>query len=227
MRYMTGQLPVARVSLSPNTIHIWRAWLCQGVDFAASVLSGEELQRGNRFLREEDRRRFCLARAFLRLILAHYLPVRPMQIQFRTGPHGKLYLADNPIPLQFNLSHSKELALYAVTLHQEVGIDVEWINPERPILPLAARFFTPAQSQSISALSDQEQLAAFYHLWTRKEAYLKALGVGLSGLSHLLPEDDTMCVTSLALAPQYAGAVALVGENSPVSVEICHFEISY
>ena len=87
--------------------------------------------------------------------------------------------------------------MYAVTLDQEVGIDIEWMNPEVEIQPLVSRFFTPQEQEAFLALPLDQQLTGFYRLWTRKEAYLKAQGWGLAGLSRTMPESDPGMVMSL------------------------------
>ena len=116
-----------KLPLLENQVHIWRAGL-NSQEFLPEVISPEELQRGNRFLRDQHRRRFCQSRTFLRIILSKYLAIPANRIQFREGAHGKLYLLDhlNPHRLQFNLSHSEDLALYVVAMNDEVGIDIEW-----------------------------------------------------------------------------------------------------
>jgi 4'-phosphopantetheinyl transferase len=218
--------PPKIVSIVSGEVHVWRGLLEEGAGFPAETLSNEELQRGQRFLREEHRRRFCQARAFLRRILAYYLRIDPALIRFREGPHGKLYLNSSLQQLQFNVSHSRDLALYAVTVGQEVGIDIEWMNPEVEIQPLVSRFFTPQEQQAFAALPTDQQLTAFYHLWTRKEAYLKAQGWGLAGLSRTMPESDPGIVMSLEPASEYAGALALTETNSLIANQISYFEIN-
>jgi len=225
MNDIVWQKPKEIINLQPNEIHIWLAGLTDWADFPQDVLNADELQRGRRFVREEDRRSFCLARAFLRMILAHYLPIQPRRLVFREGSHGKLYLQPNPTQLQFNLSHSKDLALYAVTLNQEIGIDIEWIKPAFAIQPLAQRFFTQEESQTLLTLPKTRQAPAFFQLWTRKEAYLKALGLGLSGLSHALT-DAPRSITNLAIAPEYASAVALVPPSRLDIATFYHFSIN-
>jgi 4'-phosphopantetheinyl transferase len=195
------------------------------VDLPLAILSPDELERGRRFLREEHQRRFCLARAFLRWILSRYLPIAPEELQFRKGPHGKLYLAQNAgIPIQFNMSHSRDLALYAVILDREIGIDVEWMDADLLVQPLAARYLTPSQYREFLATPDQaiQRSAAFYRLWTRKEAYLKALGLGLSGLSQAGEREEIDgFVADLDPGPGYAAAWALTGSVEVVPQTVC------
>ena len=103
-------------------------------------------------MREEHRRRYCLARIFLRKILARYLKTAPAAIVFRQAAHGKLYLATSPIALQFNMTHSQDFALCAVTLNQEIGIDMEWMNPNLAVSSLVNHFFTPQEQQFFGSL---------------------------------------------------------------------------
>jgi 4'-phosphopantetheinyl transferase len=222
MNKITWQTPPAKLHLDANAVHVWRYCLNEWSADTA-VLSAAEQRRGQRFLREEHRRQFCMARAYLRIILAKYLSLAPAQIQFREGPHGKLYLLDHQPPLQFNLSHSGDLALYAVTLADEVGIDVEWMNPEIEISPLMARFYTPAECQSITEMPPEQQKPAFYQVWTRKEAYLKALGLGLSGLSQTLVQEPSLMVQDINPARDYAGAIALTNRSNRHNLPITYF----
>lgn len=226
MNQIAWQNASACTGLVPDAVHIWRASLGAEVDFAASLLSAAERQRGDRFLQQQHRRRFRLARAFLRLILARYLPIPPAQIAFREGAHGKVYLSDDQAPLQFNLSHSGDLAVYAVTLSREIGVDIEWMDPKIAAEPLAARFFTPGECDVLAALSGHAQTRAFYQLWTRKEAYLKALGLGLSGLSQTMAGADTGAVMCFEPAPQYAGAVVLTGSPDFTATRLDCFQIN-
>ncbi len=218
--------PPKIISIVSGEVHVWRGLLEEGAGFPVEILSSEELQRSQRFLREKHRRRFCQARVFLRQILAHYLHIDPILIGFREGPHGKLYLNNTLQRLQFNVSHSRDLALYAVTFDQEVGIDIEWMDPELEIRPLVSRFFTPREQQAFVELPPDQQLTAFYRLWTRKEAYLKAQGRGLAGLSQTMSESDPEVVMNLEPAPEYAGALALTKPNSLLTHQISYFKLN-
>jgi 4'-phosphopantetheinyl transferase len=223
MNSITWQSPPDAIDLKSGEIHIWRAWLNSASEFRAEILTDAEIQRGKRFIRELDQQRFCRARGFLRDILARYLQVDPKTIRFREGSHGKLYL-EGEQRLQFNVSHSKELALYALTLDQEVGVDTEWMSPDLEVHPLVQRFFTPEECQAILKLPPGQQLHAFYQQWTRKEAYLKAQGWGLSGLSHPMPKVDAGMIMSLDPAQGYAGAVALTQPNSLIVCQMRYFK---
>jgi 4'-phosphopantetheinyl transferase len=148
-----------------------------------AVLTPDEAARADRYHFARDRRRFTVARATLRRILAHYLQRDPSDLRFDYNPYGKPALAGESTTagdLGFNLSHSADLALLAVTRGLEVGIDVESVRLEIDRLNLARRFFGPAETAALLALPPEQQVGAFYACWTRKEAYLKARGSGLS-----------------------------------------------
>jgi hypothetical protein len=139
--------------------------------------------------------------------------IAPAAIVFRQAVHGKPYLATSPIALQFNMTHSQDLALYAVTLNQEIiGIDLEWINPDLAVSPLVSRFFTTQEQQFFSLLSVEQQRSAFYRLWTQKEAWLKATGIGLNGLEQMAKVPLTALTINFTPAP---GFIAALGVTVP------------
>jgi 4'-phosphopantetheinyl transferase len=146
------------------------------------TLAPDEIERAGRFRFERDRRRFIVGRGVLRAILGRYLAVEPRLISFLYGKRGKPRLADEfDIPaLQFNLAHSGELALYAFGLGRRIGIDVEYVRPLSDAEEISARFFSSRENDALRALPQDQRLAAFYRCWTRKEAYLKAIGDGLA-----------------------------------------------
>jgi 4'-phosphopantetheinyl transferase len=146
------------------------------------LLSDDELSRAGRFAFARDRDRFIVAHARLRQILAAYLGARPTEIRFGHGPAGKPYLAA-PVghrPLGFNLSHSGDLALYAVAWDRRVGIDVEDARRERAFRDIAKSVFSARERAELAALPDERRRERFYTIWTRKEAFIKALGEGMS-----------------------------------------------
>jgi 4'-phosphopantetheinyl transferase len=170
-----------------GAVHIWRINLLQPeavVQQLAQTLAEDEVQRAQRFRFEQDRRRFVVGRGQLRSILSHYLGSTPSSMQFAYSPKGKPSLAGLPVnlmgdALQFNISHSHELALCAISMGREVGIDVEYLRSMPEAESLAKRFFAEAEHALIQALPIEEQAHAFFRLWTAKEAYLKATGQGL------------------------------------------------
>lgn len=196
--------------ICPDEIHIWQADLSRWDSSVLAMLSTKEQGRGRRFIRPEHQRRFMMARGALRQILAKYLALAPGKIRFIENNKGKIYLEDYP-QLQFNVTHSQDLALYAVNIENEIGIDLEWINPNLAVQPLLERFFSATEQQSVLGLPISQQVTAFYQLWTRKEASLKALGLGLSGLTD--PNLQLPQALNLELATQFAAAVACMGRD--------------
>jgi 4'-phosphopantetheinyl transferase len=182
-------VPPESLALKIDEVHIWRAPLDAGenaLERYERFLSSDERERAERFIFQKHRRRFIVARAVLRLLLGRYLNQEPDRIRFVYGPEGKPALADTSEGcVQFNLSHSEALALYAFTRGREVGIDLEWMNPRVAFEELAERFFTSGEASTLRTLPDHAREPAFFACWTRKEAYMKAIGKGLS-----LPTQD-------------------------------------
>lgn len=166
-------------------IDLWRVRLgkSEGNDQdLRSILASQELDRADRFRFPHLRNDFVLSHAALRTILARYLKVPPQDIRFYTGEYGKPEISSplNHTNLQFNLSHSGEWAIIAVTQDRAVGVDVEKFRSDVNHLDLAHRYFSEREYQSLLALPVDERESAFFICWTRKEAFLKALGEGLS-----------------------------------------------
>jgi 4'-phosphopantetheinyl transferase len=146
------------------------------------LLIDDETARAERFVFARDRRRFVVARGVLRELLGAYLGCPPGEVRFVYGPAGKPALAP-PLAaagLEFNVSHSGELALYAVGLHRPLGVDVEQVRELDELEALAERNFSSAERRALLALPPAERPAGFFACWTRKEAFIKALGEGLS-----------------------------------------------
>ncbi len=173
-------------SLAHNETHIWLASLDNAetsLERFADCLSLAERDRAARFKFPADRTRYLIAHAALRSILAMYLSVQPGEIEFSSGPVGKPKLAHSfaGSEIEFNLSHSGELALIAVTRGREVGVDVERIQQDFAFESIARRFFTSREVAALHALPPDLQREAFYKCWTSKEALMKGKGLGVSG----------------------------------------------
>lgn len=168
-----------------NAVHlIWvdadRSITEGGLDL--SHLSADERERADRYHRLVDRNRFIAARLHLRRLLGSFLDAAAADIKFVSGAHGKPQLADQFLSedIRFNLAHSEEMAVFAIAFGSDVGVDVEHIRPNVRYREIARRMFAPGESAQLDALNDEEAMAAFYRCWTRKEAYVKATGAGLT-----------------------------------------------
>jgi 4'-phosphopantetheinyl transferase len=175
--------PVAE--LAAGEVHIWRARLEQPEPVREScraLLSDDELARAAKFYFEKDRHHFIVSHGMLRQTLAPYAGLAPRELQFRTEKNGKPVLAGNgrPDSLKFNLSHSGELALLAITSGEIVGVDVERHRPDFAGEAIADRFFSAEEAGKLRTLPEEQKVEAFFNCWTRKEAYVKAIGEGLS-----------------------------------------------
>ncbi len=143
-------------------------------------LSTDERQRAARFVFPRDRDRFVAGRAFLRLLLAQYLATDPASLRFRYGPHGKPALEDEQGGVSFNLAHAGSLAVCALTRGSDVGVDVERLRPIPDAGAVARSFFSPRETAELASVPEPARHRAFFDAWTRKEAFLKALGDGLA-----------------------------------------------
>jgi 4'-phosphopantetheinyl transferase len=152
----------------------------RGLEGLKQLLSIDELDRAGRFHFERDRYRFSVARGALRAILGRYLNIGPRAIAFDYGPQGKPSLAMATPGLRFNVSHSKDLALIAISYGRELGVDVEFVRYLAQGARMSERFFSPREVETLRSLPEHLQERAFFACWTRKEAYIKARGGGLS-----------------------------------------------
>ncbi|MCM3904411.1 MAG: 4'-phosphopantetheinyl transferase superfamily protein [Pyrinomonadaceae bacterium] len=150
------------------------------LDQMRSTLSTDEQVRANRFHFERDREHFIIARGLLRTILATYVDAEPAQINFSYSAYGKPALTTNPSSLSFNLSHSHGHCLLAVVSGRQVGVDIEMLRDDLAHEEIAERYFSPREASRFRALPKQLYTAAFFNCWTRKEAFVKAHGKGLS-----------------------------------------------
>jgi 4'-phosphopantetheinyl transferase len=222
--------------LRNGEVHVWRTGLnVQASDFEQlrRILSPDERARADRFHFEVDRRRGIIGRGYLRLLLGQILDMPANALQFQYDEFGKPGL----IPaqqgtLQFNLSHSGEQILIAITTSRAVGVDVEQIRTDLDPDGIATQFFSAGEREILASLPEPARYLAFFTCWTRKEAYLKAKGVGLSlpldqfDVSFLPDDEPRLLATrpdpleaqnwrlwALDLPSGYAGALAVSGSE--------------
>ena len=163
-------------------MHVWRVDLEQPEDVVQkfrATLENDEVFRADRFHFEKDRRAFTVSRGFLRHVIGRYLGTNPEAVRFSYGPYGKPAL-NGDTALRFNMSHSRAVGLVAVTQAREIGVDVEYIRADFATEDIARRFFSPCEVEAFNELPNAQQVSAFFKCWTRKEAYIKAIGRGLS-----------------------------------------------
>ena len=173
--------------LTGGDVHVWLASLDQPaarVQLLAATLSADEQERAARFHFEKDRARYIAGRGLLRIILASYTNIEPPDLQFSYGPYGKpaLAAAQNAAMLQFNLAHAQGLVLYALIRERAIGIDIEQVRPIADLEQLAGRFFSRRENAVLGSLAPDEKQETFFSYWVRKEACLKAVGIGLAGV---------------------------------------------
>ena len=173
---MLWQTPKVFPLLQPNQVHIWRAQLKRNEKDFIGLLNSQEKLRASKFIAPQAKKNFIVARGILRQLLGKYLGVKPQDLLLHQNRYGKLYLDSS---LQFNISHSQDLGLFAFTQHHAIGVDIEFIRTDFECVAIAQRFFSPTECSSLLALPADHQVAAFFHCWSRKEAFIKALGKGL------------------------------------------------
>ena len=230
--------PVHHLTLGANDVHVWRAPLDQSpsiLERLYSLLSEDEKERARRFHFEIDRQHFIVARGCLRTLLSGYLRLPPAELQFQYGSYGKPQLTTQNAqqqPLNFNVAHAGSLALFAFTRIGDIGVDLEHIRPEFTGDDIARRFFSANEIAELNELSPELRIKGFFDCWTRKEAFIKAIGIGLS-LSldqfdvSLGPADEPKLLTTrwdqteagrwslktLDVGPDYVAALAVAGHG--------------
>ncbi|MEW6240627.1 MAG: 4'-phosphopantetheinyl transferase superfamily protein [Chloroflexota bacterium] len=225
------QIPPADIQMERHQADIWRVAPtvpADSVPLFESALSADESQRAARFHFDTDRLRFITAYTSLRRILARYLQCDPRDLNFSANAYGKPFLPDHEI--DFNLSHSGEYALIAVTRGRKIGVDVEFIRDDIELESLAARHFSPREVSELLALPLKQRVVGFFNCWTRKEAYIKAQGLGLSlpldsfdvslgeparlrGTRPDAKEASRWSLHSLDVGSNYAAALAVEGDG--------------
>ncbi len=229
--------PPSNLVLRHNEVHVWRADLeaeAARVQNLRAMLSPDEVARADCFRFQPDQERFIIARGLLRVILGRYLELEPGQLHFSYSSYGKPALTNGVGQeiFNFNMSHSHQLALYAVTRGRKIGVDLENIRTDFACEEIAERFFAPAEKTRLRAIVPEMKHEAFFNGWTRKEAYIKARGQGLAFPLHqfevsLTPgepaalldvagdffETSRWTLRELEPGPDYAAALAVEGRD--------------
>ncbi len=222
-------------ALPSGEVHVWRMELdlpAERVEALGRSLSAEEWTRANRFHFDRDRQHFIMARGLLRSLLGRYISHEPEHVAITYGIYGKPELLPNGgRNLSFNVSHAGDQALMAFTPDQQIGVDIEAKRPLPDLETIAAQFFSPHEQAALRSLPLEDRVDAFYNIWTRKEAFIKATGYGLmfplDQFDVSLGPNDPACLltirashqlaahwtlTSLVAASGYAAALAVDGK---------------
>jgi len=239
---MTFYLPPWNSSLEHpllrgDDLHVWRAVLDQPasvVQSFLSILSSDERRRSGNYYFPKDRDSFVIARGVLRTLLGRYLNMQPDQLRFCYGAQGKpgLTVPSGTDQIRFSVSHAHKLALCALTRNREIGVDVEYVREDLANTEIAERFFSRREAAMLRALPIERRAEGFFNCWTRKEAYVKARGMGLSlpldqfdvsvgpgeGAAILSTQESSKealawSLRDLAPAHGYVGALAVAGGN--------------
>jgi 4'-phosphopantetheinyl transferase len=227
------------VRIADSDIHIWQVWT-GGPDAAIRelqmLLSPDERERANRFRFEHLRWAFTVRRGALRILLGRYLGVRPEELIYEHVANGKP-LVRSPLGIEFNTSRTEGLAVFAFARSLEIGVDVERIRPIPDKHAIAQRFFCAEEAAELASLPESQHDLAFHLCWTRKEAYIKAIGQGLSApldafrvtlrpeeparFIHILQDPGLTrewALHNLTLTSGYAAALAYRGAERDVTV---------
>lgn len=218
-------------------IDIWQVDLdsdTTSVDQFFETLSKDEKNRAIGFRFSKDRDHFVFSRGWLRKVIGRYFNIEANAVRFRYNEFGKPFLDIENNPFRFNVSHSRGVGLIAVTIGQEIGVDIEFIDRDLDILGIAQSVFSPIEIAALKALETKERTGAFFEAWARKEAFLKAIGQGfsyppdlfefsavtdehsISFRTNMQHEDRIWSVTLLPLGCGYSAAVAVEGQSGSV-----------
>lgn len=217
-------------SINPGTfeVHIWSIYVSQSrqsISNLQSILTPIEQNRANGYQLPKPRDTFITSRGYLRIILSKYLQIEPAKIEFAYTAKGKPYIVSNS-NLEFNLSHSADLVVYAITKNRPIGIDLEYLRNFPDGVKIATRFFAPEEAEFIRNCPETLQSLAFFQGWTSKEAMLKATGEGIAdGLAKLIVELNPFLPPRLlnSSAPWFltkiipaSGYLAIVATNAKI-----------
>lgn len=233
----------AALHLPPDAVHIWYASLDQAASYRQhlfALLTPEEQNRAARYRFERHGQHYIVSQGQLRMLLGSYLRCPPERIRFTHSPLGKPAVTKrlDGDRLMFNISHSQGQVIYAMTRNRAVGVDIEYIRPVVDAAQIAERFFSAQEQVALRTVPEDQKAIAFFNCWTRKEAYLKATGDGLSRPLHefdvsLAPGEPALLLhdsrgkaeaarwslAALPLVPGYAAALCVEGHGWRL---ICH-----
>lgn len=203
--------------VSRQEVHVWRAEVDSSppqIQKYVQTLSTDELARTARLQFQKHRYHFIVARGILRMLLGRYLGIAAKRVRFQYNPYGKpaLTAGSNQTGLTFNLAHSHEMLLLAVSRCRSLGIDVEYLRDDLPFVQLAKQFFSPQEIAELNAIPAQQQKQAFYTVWTLKEAYIKMRGQGLS-----MPLDQF----SISVTPGKPISLTFHSSNTLKTIKCC------
>ena len=196
-------IPDNHPPLGLHEVHVWKIDLLASqvqLDFLRTLLSDDDLERADRFRFDRHRRRFITGRAVMRILLGRYTSRMPEALEFSYNSHGKPSLRDSG-SLEFNFTNSRDLALLCVARKTQLGIDLEHLGRHADYAGIVNRFFAEREIEELFSLPESRRHAAFLTGWTRKEAYIKALGTGLS-----LPLDKFAVTIDPETAPELLSA---------------------
>jgi len=227
-----------QLSLHPNQVHIWSVNISEHINKLPiywEFLNDKEKAKAAQFKFDKDCNCFVVARGVLKKLLSIYLNLKPKEIEFQFADYGKPYI-NHPSKIQFNVSHSKDAILIGFVRNDSIGIDTEYTKRKIEVKEIARQFFSQEEYQSLMALNSEYQLQGFYNCWTRKEAFIKALGSGLSfPLNQFVvsldsstkaelkktkwdsTEKEKWTLQSISQRENYIGAFAVKGKVSDVS----------
>lgn len=231
------QTPTCIRDLAVDQVHLWRIPLVEGDQVASDLfpyLSMDERHRAQQFRHQLDRNRYVVSRGALRQILAQYLQRSPEGLQFTYGPHGKPELAGvDQTRVRFNVSHAADWAICAISCDRTVGVDLECLRPLRRLDSLVNRCLSPQEQQAFRHAAHPP--AEFLRYWTGKEAYLKAVGKGLTQSMQSVeivfsPQPRILCADAFCWSlhlfspePNYTGALVVAGH--PPRLQFWHYAV--
>lgn len=220
----TAYLP----SMSQHQENLWQS------------LSDQEKTQAERFINNTLMDRYVLSHGLLRVLLSFYTDKNPQNIQYSVNQFGKPFLEDNDYQVQFNMSHSKDYAVYIIALEDQVGIDIEWKDKDINIQEISELVFSPVEAIHFNQLPLEEKFHAFYDIWTKKEAIIKAIGQGLSypiktieimnstgnNNAYYFANGNTFYCSNLSNLDHYAGTAALTHQLSQlIQVDLVTYQI--